>query len=163
MKPRAYVETSVISYLSAKPSSDLIVAGHQQITVDWWKTAADSLDLVASELVFQEASAGDKVAARLRIGTLDCLELLEITLETVELAETLVKSAAIPEKAAEDALHIAICATNGIEFLVTWNCRHIANATLRSGIERVCRAAGFEPPIICTPEEMAGNYGGDLD
>jgi predicted nucleic acid-binding protein len=99
----------------------------------------------------------------MRIQALDGLELLEISLKAVELAETLVKSAGIPERAAEDALHIAICATNGIEFLVTWNCRHIANATLRAGIERVCRAAGLEPPIICTPEEMAGNYGGEMD
>lgn len=163
MKPRAYIETSVISYLSAKPSSDLIVAGHQRITIDWWNTAAESLDLVASELVFQEVSAGNEAAAQLRILALEGLELLETTLEAVELAEMLVKSAGIPKKAAEDALHIAVCATNGIEFLVTWNCRHIANATLRANIERVCRAAGYEPPIICTPEEMAGSNGGELD
>ena len=79
------------------------------------------------------------------------------------MAEQLVQTATLPKKAAEDALHIAICATNGVEYLVTWNCRHIANATIRSQIEAVCRAADYEPPIICTPDEMAGTDGGNLD
>ena len=163
MKPRAYIETSVISYLTARTSADVIVAGHQHVTREWWKSAPATLALVASELVLQEASAGEETAARQRAGALEYLELLEITEDAIDLAEKLILSAVLPDKAAEDALHIAICATNGVEYLVTWNCRHIANATMRPQIESVCRAAGYEPPVICTPDEMAGTDGGDLD
>lgn len=163
MKPRVYLETSVISYLTSRPSSDLVVSAHQSITAEWWESAQQDLQLVASELVLQEASSGDPDAAKTRVTVLQTIELLSTTEEAIELAESLIQLAVIPEKAADDALHIALCATNGIEFLVTWNCRHIANATLRSRIEAVCRSAGYEPPIICTPEEMAGTYGGELD
>ena len=163
MKPRAYIETSVIGYLTAWPTSDVIVSGHQEVTRHWWKTAPDTLTLIVSELVIQEVSAGDEIAAQERLEAINPLGVLETTEEAVALAEQLVQTATLPKKAAEDALHIAICATHGVEYLVTWNCRHIANATIRSQIETVCRAAGYEPPIICTPDELAGTDGGDLD
>ena len=154
MKPRVYVETSVISYLTAWASRDVVVAGHQQVTRDWWKSSQDRFDVVASELVVQEASAGDLDAAKDRLQVLDMLTLLEITESARDLARQLVVAAAIPAKAAEDALHLAIAATNGIDYLVTWNCRHLANATMRAKIEEVCRDAGYQPPAICTPEEL---------
>ncbi len=110
--------------------------------------------MAVSELVFQEAGAGDEQAARERLEVLDALTLLETTEEALTLARQLVDSHVVPSKAAEDAIHIAVAATNGIEYLVTWNCRHIANAAMRSRIEDVCRSAGYEPPIICTPEEL---------
>lgn len=154
MKPKVYVETTVVSYLTARPSRDIVIAGHQQLTRDWWESCPGKFELVASELVMQEASAGDEEAARDRLGVLDALTLLETAEDALGLAQQLVDSAAVPQKAAEDALHIAIAAANGIEYLVTWNCRHIANATMRSKIEEVCRSAGHEPPIICTPEEL---------
>ncbi len=154
MKPRVYVETSLISYLTAWASRDVVVAGHQQVTRDWWKSSQDRFDVVASELVVQEASAGDLDAAKDRLQVLDMLTLLEITESARDLARQLVVAAAIPAKAAEDALHLAIAATNGIDYLVTWNCRHLANAIMRAKIEEVCRDAGYQPPAICTPEEL---------
>ena len=128
--------------------------GQQQITRDWWRSAADRFELVASELVINESSAGDADAARDRLAAVESVTLLDATNEASELAQRLIVSGAIPEKAAEDAAHIAIAVTNGVEYLVTWNCRHIANATMRSQIEKVCRNAGYEPTIICTLDEL---------
>ena len=136
MKPRVYVETTVISYLTARPARDVVVAGHQQSTRDWWTTAADRYELVVSELV---------VAS---------LATLDATAEAETLAEVLVRTAAVPQAAIPDAAHIAVAAASGVEYLVTWNFRHIANAVTRPLIESACRRAGFQPPVICTPEEL---------
>lgn len=154
MKPKAYIETTIISYLTAWPSRDVVIAGHQQITRQWWNTAADRFELVASQFVIDEASAGDADSARDRLAALAPITLLDASDEALELAQQLVSAGAIPEKAVEDAAHIAVTVTNGVEFLVTWNCRHLANATMRSQIETVCRGAGYEPTIICTPDEL---------
>lgn len=154
MNPRVYVETSVISYLTARPSRDVVIAGHQQVTSDWWAHASNRFDLVASELVVQESSAGDERASQDRLRVLESLTLLETSEESVTLARSMLASGIVPSRAVEDALHIAIAATNGVDYLVTWNCRHIANATIRPRIEAACRAAGYEPPIICTPDEL---------
>jgi predicted nucleic acid-binding protein len=153
-KVKAYIETSVISYLTAWPSRDIVIAGHQQTTRDWWQEQSQSFQLVASQLVIQEASAGDTIAAQGRLEILKNIELLEVTEDAVNLAQVLIESESLPQKAAEDALHIAIAVTNGVEYLLTWNCKHIANASMRGSIERTCRAAGYEPTIICTPEEL---------
>ena len=158
MKPKAYIETTVVSYLTAWPSRDVVMAGHQQITRDWWRNAADRFELVASQLVVDEAGAGDADAARDRLTALAPVTLLDATDEALELAQQLIAAGAIPEKAAEDAAHIAIAVTNGVDFLVTWNCRHIANASMRSQIEMVCRNAGYEPPVICTPDELLESH-----
>ncbi len=154
MKAKVYIETTVISYLTARPSRDVVIAGHQKITRDWWQTDRDKFDLIASQLVVREASAGDPQAAKERLERLTTLTLLEVTEAAVTLAQELLTTGAMPEKAAEDALHLAIAVTNGVEYLLTWNCKHLANATMRTKIEDVCRAAGYEPVIICTPEEL---------
>ncbi len=154
----AYIETSVISYLTARPSRDVVVAAYQQVTRDWWRSAPDRFDLVASDLVVAEAGAGDADAARARLAGLESMTLLEATGEAADLTLALVDSQSVPRRAAEDAAHIAMAATNSADFLVTWNFRHIANAVLRSRIERVCRRAGYTPrytpPVICTPNEL---------
>ena len=154
MKPKVYVETTVVSYLAARPSRDVVIAAHQQVTRDWLEACVDRFELVASELVVQEASAGDPEAARERLDVLEAVTLLEASEEALTLARQLVQRGAVTKTSAEDALHIAIAATGGIDYLVTWNCRHIANAAMRSQIEETCRLAGYEPPIICTPEEL---------
>ena len=154
MKPRAYIETTVISYLSAHPSRDVVIAGHQQVTRDWWRGASKRFELVASQLVLAEAASGDPGAARRRLAVVDSLMLLDATDEALSLAQELVRSGGIPVTSPEDAAHIAIAVANGVEFLVTWNCRHIANAALRARIETVCRDKGYEPAVICTPEEL---------
>jgi len=154
MKPKVYVETSVISYLTARPSRDVVVAGHQQTTREWWRTCRDRFELVASQIVLGEAAAGDPEAARERVAVLGELDLLAVTTEATTLARQLVKSTVIPAKAAQDAMHLSVAVTNGVAYLVTWNCRHLANALLRTRIEEACRAAGYEPVVICTPEEL---------
>jgi len=154
MKPKVYVETTVISYLTARPSRDVVVAGHQQTTHEWWRTCRDRFDLVASQLVLGEVSEGDPEAARERVAVVEKLSLLGVTVEASALARQLVEAAAIPAKAAQDAMHLSVAVTNGVSYLVTWNCRHLANAVLRAKIEEACRAAGYEPVVICTPEEL---------
>ena len=154
MKPKVYIETTVVSYLTAWPSRDVVIAGYQQITREWWENASERFDLVASELVISESQGGDADAAKERLAALEVVALLDATEDAANLAGLLVDSEAIPEKAVEDAAHIAIAVTNGVDYLVTWNCRHIANATMRSRINEVCRNAGYEPTIICTPDEL---------
>lgn len=154
MAERVYIETTVVSYLTARPNRDLIVAGHQQITHDWWDTRRGDYELCVSQLVLQEASDGDAEAARERLAVLAPMTLLEIKEAAVDLAEDLVQAGALPPKAENDALHIAVAAVHRIPYLLTWNCRHMANATMRSQIETVCASKGFKAPIICTPEEM---------
>lgn len=154
MKPAVYVETSVISYLSARPSRDLIVAANQQVTQDWWKDKRPDFDLYISQLVLQEASVGDPEAVTRRQNALEDVQLLTLTDEAAALAQQLVEREVIPRQSIEDALHIAIAAVNGMDYLVTWNFKHIANASMRSNIELVCREAGYEPPVICSPFEL---------
>ena len=148
------METTVISYLTAWPSRDIVVAGHQQVTRDWWRSWPGRFEIVASQLVVEEAAEGDPEAAAARLAALADIPLLLAAEAAPMLAQELVSTAGIPAAAARDALHVAIAATSGVDYLVTWNCRHLANAALRTRIEGVCRAAGYEPPTICTPDEL---------
>ncbi len=154
MTERVYIETTVVSYLTARPHRDVVVAGHQQITREWWDTRSASYHLCISQLVLKEAGAGDAQAARERLEVLQSMTLLETSDEALDLAKELIRAGALPAKAADDALHIAVAAQNGISYLLTWNCRHIANATMRPLIEAACAAKGLKAPIICTPEEL---------
>ncbi len=154
MKPKVYIETTIISYLAARPSRDLIVAGHQQITHEWWQTARPNFAAVSSQLVAREAGAGDSEAAAARLAFLTELTLLEISEEALMLAQQLLQSKAIPQEFPEDALHVAVAVVNGIEYLLTWNYKHLANAGMRSKIEATCRDLGYEAVVICTPEEL---------
>ena len=156
MKPKVYLETSVISYLASRPSRDLIVAANQQITQEWWQVQRQDFDLFISQLVVQEASAGDEHAAEQRLQAIADISLLTLSEEAVAFAEKLVEEGPIPRKAVEDALHIAVATLNGMDYLLTWNFKHMANATMRYKIERICRLTGYEPPIICTPQELLG-------
>src|ERR1700681_914731 len=153
MKPKLYLETSIVSYLTARPSHDLIRAAHQQLTRDWWDTRF-SFDLYISQFVLDEAKAGNAEAASRRLSALSEALLLELTPETGRLAREILRQGGMPAKAYVDAVHVALAAVHGLDYLLTWNCAHIANATLRGKIETICRAAGFEPPVICTPVEL---------
>jgi hypothetical protein len=156
MKPSVYLETTIPSYLTAWSSPELVMAARQQITRAWWDNRRKEFDLFVSQLVVDEASAGDADAAARRLAVIDDIPLLEATERTDELVESLVKALSLPPKAAADAAHIGLAVVNGIDFLLTWNCTHIANAALRPTIEATCRAYGFDAPIICTPEELLG-------
>ena len=153
-RPRVYVETSIVSYLTARPARDIVIAGRQQATRDWWENAPTRFDLVISQLVREEAAIGDPEASRARLAALAALTALAAPTEARELARQLVDAGAVPKHAARDAMHVAIAAVHGVEFLVTWNFRHIANAVARPRIESVCRRAGVGPPVLCTPEEL---------
>lgn len=152
-----YIETSIISYLAARPSRDVITSGHQQTTHEWWESERRRFSIHVSALVFREASGGDPTAASERLRWLHGIPLLAITTEAEQLSEALIKQAALPVKAAADALHIAIATIHRADFLLTWNCKHIANAEKRPLIERICRQNGFEPPVLCTPDELFGD------
>lgn len=154
MPDRIYIETTIVSYLTGRPSRDVVIAGHQQSTHEWWDTRRTSYELCTSELVLVEAASGDPQAAHHRLDVLNDMGLLETTGEAMDLAQALVEAGALPENAADDALHIAVAADHAIPYLLTWNCRHLANATMRAIIESVCAARGFKAPIICTPEEL---------
>jgi hypothetical protein len=158
MKPTVYVETTIPSYLTAWPSRDVVRAGEQQVTHDWWARRS-GYDLRVSSLVLLECGAGDPGAAAQRLAALAGIPVLAQTPEAETLAETLLREVPLPPKAATDALHIAVAAVNGVSYLLTWNCTHIANATLRPHIEAVCRQSGYEPPVICTPQELLGGEG----
>lgn len=156
MKPTVYLESSIISYLTARPSRDVMTLALQQFTLDWWTTRRHEFQLVASELVVKEVAAGDPAAARLRLDLLKGIPLVDISETAIRLAEVLVREARLPERAGADSLHIATAACHGIEYLLTWNSKHIANAEYRPRVERSCRKAGYEPPVLCTPDELMG-------
>ena len=150
---RVYVETSIISYLSARLSRDVVIAAHQALTRRWWRGRRD-YDLVVSQLVVDEAALGDRVASAKRLRALLGITRLAGSPEATRLAGELVRQGALPKRATVDAFHIAIAAAHHVEYLLTWNCKHLANARMRSTIEGTCRSAGLTPPVICTPEEL---------
>ncbi|HXA19826.1 MAG TPA: type II toxin-antitoxin system VapC family toxin [Thermoanaerobaculia bacterium] len=154
MLPKTYVETSVISYLTARQSRDQIAAAHQQLTRDWWDGRRARFDIYVSELVVQEAGRGDAIAARARLEAISGYPVLRVNPVAQRLADSILRRAVLPSKASADALHISLAAVNGMNFLITWNCTHIANGFVLQSVNMLCRDAGFEPPIVCTPEEL---------
>lgn len=156
MGSSVYIETTIISYLAARPSRDLIMAARQQLTHERWGRRRPVFEVYVSELVIAEAAVGDSEAVQRRAAILADLPLLDITPAVTELARRLAGSVPLPPRAAADAVHIAVAACHGIEFLLTWNSTHIANAELHPLVEPACRAAGYTPPVLCTPDELMG-------
>ena len=157
MKPSVYVETTVISYLVGWLNrNDLQVAAHQEITRRWWAVRRDAFELFASAVVVDEAAEGDQALAAERLRFLQGIKLLQATEQAYQLRDELLRRTQIPTKAETDALHIAIATVHAMDFLATWNCRHIANAVTLPLVYDVCRAAGYEPPLVCTPYELLG-------
>ena len=153
MKPKAYLETTIISYLTAASSRDVVIAGHQQITRNWWDRRS-RFELYVSAAVVDEVARGDVAVARRRLAVLHDLPVLDLSAGVHQLAARLISKRAVPAPALVDAVHIAVAAVNEIDYLLTWNCRHIANAAVRGKIEETCRAEGLRAPVICTPEEL---------
>ena len=152
-RPTVYVETSVISYLVARPSTDLLTRAHQKTTQEWWAERA-RFQLYVSSFVADEAKQGEPAYATQRLGVIATLLVLDVPEDVDRVARALLLRGSLPRKAETDALHVAVAAVNGVDYLVTWNLRHIANPAMRRRIEEVCRSCGFEPPILCTPEEL---------
>jgi hypothetical protein len=152
-----YVETSIISYLTARPARDIVAAARQQLTIDWWEGRRTAFDLYVSSVVEDEASRGDPDAAARRLAEIKSLPRLSITEEVSEFARLLIRRNVLPENALDDALHIALAAVHGTDYLLTWNCRHIDNAQTKPLIRYLCLDAGLPYPEICTPEELMGD------
>ena len=155
-KPTIYVETTIPSFLTARPSGDLIAAGEQETTRQWWETRRGEFALFVSDLVLAEAARGDAAAAQKRLETLEDLPVLAADAEVDALTEIILKSGVIPPKAAADAVHVAIATRHGMNVLATWNCKHIANAVLLHRLSEVVARAGYRLPVICTPRELMG-------
>ena len=156
MTSLVYVETSVISYYTARLSRDIVTAARQTITQEWWDEARERYEIYISTLVVEEAKAGDSEAARKRLTAISGMPILEINNAAEELAKRLVNEELIPETSTEDALHIALATVHGMDFLLTWNFRHINNAEMKTKIRAAIEALGYECPIICSPEELGG-------
>lgn len=151
-----YLETTVVGNVAGRIHPNPDVAARQRKTRRWWATAKTDYRLFISQLLLDECSAGDSTAAQERIEAIAELPRLDITDDVRNLANALMAGNAIPQSEPRDALHVAIAAVHGVQYLVTWNFKHIANATLRTKINDVIRGSGYEAPIICTPEELAG-------
>ena len=151
-----YIETSVVSYLTARPTANLLAAAWQKVTLDWWETRRRRFNLFTSEVTVQEAGRGDREARAKRLAALADIPLLPITDEVGPLATALVREAALPEKALNDALHVAVAAVHGVDYLLTWNYRHLDNAEKKPAIRDTCMRLGHASPEICTPLELNG-------
>ena len=157
MPRRIYIETTIPSYLTARPSRDIVQAARQQLTREWWDVERRNYDLCISQIVLDEVAAGDAEAAQRRMAVIDTLPLLDLTFEVDGLAETIMQSGLLPASASRDAVHIAVTAVHQVHFLLTWNCRHIANATIFRDLQHIIMSAGYDVPVICTPEELLGD------
>jgi predicted nucleic acid-binding protein len=154
MKRTIYIETSVISYRVARPSRDIIVLARQEITAEWWDTVLPHLDAYVSPVVLDEIAGGDQQAQALRLQLVANMAPLAVDERIISLAEAICEEIRFPERAQADAYHIAIPSVHGIDYLVTWNCKHIANAFMLRKIEQIVQAKGYTMPVVCTPEEL---------
>lgn len=149
-----YLETTFVSYLVALPARDLVIAAHQQVTRDWWQRRRTHFRLVVSQIVLDEISAGDESEVRKRLELVMPLDVLAASADAEALTAAIVEAGVLPEKAVRDAAHIALATVHGIQYLLTWNCRHLANAQISRRVARICNEHGFVMPTICTPEEL---------
>lgn len=156
MKSKVYIETTVVSYYTARLSRDLIVAARQAITRENWKRILDEFECHVSALVLLESEHGDTQAAKERMAAVSKLPVIRIDNESETLARELVEAGPIPREYMEDALHIALSARNGMNYLLTWNLAHIHNAQIEDDIRRVVEKYGYQCPIICSPDELLG-------
>lgn len=152
----AYLETTFISYLVAHPSRDLLVAAHQCITQDWWDDRRTAFDCVVSQVVIDEVSAGDPDEVRKRLAAISNVSALDVTEGAQAIAQAILASGVMPPSAGRDAAHIAVATYHAVNYLLTWNCKHLANAQIMRKIESVCAQMGYRMPLICTPEELMG-------
>ena len=152
-----YLETSIIGYLTVRPSTNLIVATHAAITQTWWNIRREQFNLYISEVVLEEIGRGDVEIATRRRELIHNLPLLEINDAVEKLAQQFLIQSNLPPKASDDALHIAVATVYGLNYLLTWNCKHIANAQIQKKLSQISSQSGYELPIICTPYELMGD------
>lgn len=157
MKQKVYIETSVVSYFTGRASRDVVIAGHQQATLDFWTLLSGNLSPYVSALVVKESGKGNKEMAQKRIEAILTFPVLPTTLEAEQLTQVILDNHGIPKEYPEDALHIAIAAMAGMDFIVTWNFSHINNPFTKMKIRRLIENAGFECPEIVPPEAFVGD------
>ena len=156
-QPRLYIESSVVSYRAARPSRDVVVLAHQEITRAWWERCLPQYDVCISQIVVEEIRRGDPVAAARRLDSVSSFYSLPTSREVEELAAIYLDELVFPEKALRDTLHVAVASVHNIDYLVTWNCAHIVNAHIRRRLAEINLREGVSIPIICTPEEMVND------
>ena len=156
MNPTIYLESSVISYLTSRPNRDLVIAGRQAVTFDWWENHRQRFELRISILVEEEIGRGDPSAAQVRLEAVAHIPSLTISDEATQIADLLLAKKAVPKGSEEDALHIGIAAAQGVDFLLTWNFKHINNAETKAAITQIVESCGYVCPQICSPEELGG-------
>jgi predicted nucleic acid-binding protein len=154
MKKHVYIETTVVSYLTAKPSRDIMIAGHQEATRELWAKLSSRYETYVSALVFEEAGRGDPDQAQMRLAAIANFPMLDIEEEARSLAEKIITKKGIPAEYPEDALHIAVAAINGVEVIITWNFAHLNNPFTRKKVRKIVEAEGYSCPEICSPEEL---------
>jgi len=154
MKKKLYIETTVVSYYTGRPSRDIVISARQEETRGLWPSLLEDYDTCISALVYEEAKAGDSEAAQKRLEAIEPFPVLDVDEEAYNLAQTIIKEQAIPAEYPEDALHIALAATNGIDLIVTWNFAHINNPFKRMMIRQIVENSGYICPEICSPEEL---------
>ncbi len=152
--PTLYVETSIVSYLQSRPSGQVVAAARQLLTHTWWATERHQYELVTSQYVLDEAADGDAAVARRRLDLRKGVPILPLHQAILEIAEEILRRAILPRSASVDALHLAMVAHHQVDYLLTWNCTHIANARILPKVFDVLDRAGLTRPIICTPEEL---------
>jgi predicted nucleic acid-binding protein len=157
MTESLYLETSIIGYLTVRQSTNLIIAANAAITQNWWDTRRKQFTLYISEVVLEEVGRGDVEIATKRLEILRDLPLLEINEAVEELARQFLAKSNLPAKASDDALHIALATVYKLNYLLTWNCKHIANAQIQKKLSQISSQYGYELPIICTPYELIGD------
>ncbi|MBS3733748.1 MAG: type II toxin-antitoxin system VapC family toxin [Phycisphaerae bacterium] len=156
VRPSVYLETTVVSYYTALPSRDIVVLAHQQLTAEWWHRHMHDYEVLVSALVLEEAAQGNEAAAQRRLEAMEDFPVLEITQEAENLASVYKDQIAVLADSGRDALHLAIASASGADYLVTWNCRHIARAIVRRELEGINDQQGIATPTVCTPEELLG-------
>lgn len=156
MVKKVYIETTIISYLTARPSKNILATAWQELTKEWWTHRRTYFDLFTSELVLAEAYKGDAEAAQRRLNHLEDVPIIATTDSAIEFARRLINEGPLPEKAIDDALHIALSAVHRIDYLMTWNFKHIDNAEMKPSIRELCVLHGYHYPEICTPQELMG-------
>ena len=157
MPPKVYLETTIPSFATAWPSRDIVIAGKQETTREWWKNQRKLFEVYVSPFVIEEAQRGDTEAAAKRIELINELPVLAVGDEVTRITEAILHNGLIPKKASTDASHIAVATRHGMDFLLTWNCKHIANARMLKQIQRTVESLDYELPVICTPDELMGD------
>ena len=153
---RIYIESTIPSYVVARPARDLLQAARQQLTRDWWDLRREKHELFTSQVVLDEIASGEAAMAKQRLAVMAGLAVVRATDEVEALTLRVLGSGLLPTDADRDAAHIALATVHEMDILLSWNCRHIANAAIQARLRRLVEQSGFTLPVLCTPDELTG-------